>query len=713
MEPSDDVELVQAFLDESRENLDQVDLDLVALEENPADKDRLARVFRAMHTIKGTCGFLGYFSLEALTHAGENLLSAVRAGDLSLDAGVTTTLLQLVDAIRRILDQIETTGADGDAKHAGLIAAVDGHLSSEQETERVVEEASEPDPGQAAVAGGVAGDTSVRVDVAVLDKLMDLVGELVQARNQIGDVVAGDDEGPLALSYRQLRLATGELQDGVMRARLQPVGTVTGKFRRVVRDLAVTLGKQVHIEIDGEDVGVDKAVNEALAGPLLHLVRNGVDHGIETPAERTAAGKPAEGLLRIRAYHEGGRVHVEVSDDGRGIDRRRLVEKAVSTGLLSSDRAADLSVREVFDLMFLPGLSTKGDVTSLSGRGVGLDVVRSSLEHVGGTVEVTSEPGHGCTFHLSVPLTLAIMPAVVTWCAGERYTIPQVDVEEVLHLDAGEAAAVQRIQGVGLHRLRGRLLPLVDLADAFSGQPSSGDAGLTIVVVTTAGKRFGLVVESVGDMTEAVVKPLPVAIRPIRAFGGVTILGDGRPSLILDIAGVAALAGIVAGSAGDLDPTAASVDRPDRRGEPDAQATPAHSGESLLVAVDGGGSRIAVDLRSVRRLEQFDAGSVERIGATDVVPHDGAILPLLRFGMLDGRPVGEMSASRLQTVVCDSSVGLVGLVVKAIDDVVAAPAAPREAPGRRGVSACLILESGVTEVVDLEVLIADAGLGAR
>ena len=251
MEPSDDVELVQAFLDESRENLDQLDLDLVALEENPGDKDRLARVFRAMHTIKGTCGFLGYFSLESLTHAGENLLSAVRAGELSLDARVTTTLLRLVDAIRRMLDRIETTGADGDADHAGIIAAVEAHLSSEQEAEPVAEEATEPDAAGAGAA--VSGDTSVRVDVAVLDKLMDLVGELVQARNQIGDVVADDDEGPLALTYRQLRLATGELQDGVMRARLQPVGTVTGKFRRVVRDLAVTLGKQVHIDIEGED----------------------------------------------------------------------------------------------------------------------------------------------------------------------------------------------------------------------------------------------------------------------------------------------------------------------------------------------------------------------------------------------------------------------------------------------------------------------------
>ena len=716
MDPSDDAELVQAFLDESRENLDQLDLDLVALEENPADKERLARVFRAMHTIKGTCGFLGYFSLEALTHAGENLLSAVRAGDLQLDAGVTTTLLRLVDAIRQMLDRIETTRADGGANHAGLIAAVEAHLSSPQDAAGGQEPAEpEPEPDQVAFAGGTAGDTSVRVDVAVLDKLMDLVGELVQARNQIGDVVADDDEGPLALTYRQLRLATGELQDGVMRARLQPVGTVTGKFRRVVRDLAVALDKQVHIEIDGEDVGVDKAVNEALAGPLLHLVRNAVDHGIEAPGERISAGKPAEGLLRIRAFHAGGRVHVEVADDGRGIDRRRLVEKAVSSGRLSSERAAELSVREVFDLMFLPGLSTKGDVTSLSGRGVGLDVVRSSLEQVGGAVEVTSEPGQGCTFHLSVPLTLAIMPAVVTWCAGERYTIPQVDVEEVLHLDAGEAAGVQRIQGAGLHRLRGRLLPLVDLAAELGGEPTSGEEGLTIVVVTTAGKRFGLVVDAVGDMTETVVKPLPAAMRSVPAFGGVTILGDGRPSLILDIAGVAALAGIV-GAADGTELAPASGDR--AAGDTAAGATAAigvEGEDSLLVAVDDGGGRVAVPLRSVRRLEQFDAGSVERIGPTDVVPYDGAILPLLRFGLLDGRPFNPdpTFAAHLQTVVCDSSVGLVGLVVKAIDDVVARPAAPREAPSRRGVSASLVLEAGVTEVVDLEVLITDAGLRPR
>jgi len=389
-------------------------------------------------------------------------------------------------------------------------------------------------------------ETSVRVDVAVLDKLMDLVGELVQARNQIGEVVAFDDEGPLALTYRQLRLATGELQEGVMKARLQPIGTVTSKFRRVVRDLAISLDKHVGIEVTGEDVGVDRAVNEALAGPLLHLVRNAVDHGIEAPEERIAAGKPREGSLRIHAFHEGGRVHVEVSDDGRGIDQTRLVEKAVAAGMVSADRAPELSTREVFDLMFRPGLSTKSDVTNLSGRGVGLDVVRSALENVGGTVEVTSDPGRGCCFHLSVPLTLAIMPAVVTWGGGERYTIPQVDVEEVLHLDAAEATdTVHRIEGVGLHRLRGRLLPLVDLSEQLGGAPAAQEAGLTIVVVANAGRRFGLVVESVGDMTEAVVKPMPRAARTIPAFVGVTILGDGRPSLILDVAGISELAGIV------------------------------------------------------------------------------------------------------------------------------------------------------------------------
>jgi two-component system chemotaxis sensor kinase CheA len=692
MSSDEDAEIVQAFLEESRENLDSVDQDLVALEVNPTDAALLARVFRTIHTVKGTCGFLGFENLERITHAGESLLSALRAGDVVADAAITTTLLRLVDATRSTLDRIETTGTDADADYGDLVVALNAHLEIATEAPTAAPAPdTQPAPEQPEVVAAANTETSVRVDVAVLDKLMDLVGELVQARNQIGEMTGEDDDGPLAATYQQLHLATGELQEGVMRARLQPIGTVTSKFRRVVRDLALELGKQVHIDIEGEAVGVDRAVNEALAGPLLHLVRNAVDHGIEAPDVRAAAGKPAEGTIRIRAFHEGGRVHVEITDDGAGIDKERLVSQALAGGVVDETAAAAFTERDVFDLMFRPGLSTKREITSVSGRGVGLDVVRASLERFGGSVEVTSEFGHGCVFRLSVPLTLAIMPAVVTASGGERYTIPQVDVEEVLHLEAAQAAAdVHTIEGARVLRLRGRLLPLVDLSEQLGGTPSARDRGVTIVMLCSAGKRYGLIVDEVGDMTEVVVKPLPSATCSVPAFAGVTILGDGRPSLILDVSGVASLAGVV--SETDTAPADEEASLPD-------------SGDDVLVAVGTDGGRLAVRLDAVRRLESFDTAAIEPMGAHDVVQYRDAILPLLYRGASE-RPVG----GTVQTVVCETSIGLVGLVVARIEDIVAEGPLPVQPPSRAGVAASLIVEERVTELVDLEALVAAASL---
>ena len=725
MSEADD-EIVQAFLEESKENLDQLDCDLVALEARPTDPAILAQVFRTIHTIKGTCGFLGYGRLEALTHSAESLLDALRSGDLLLDAVITNVLLHLVDAVRGVLLLIESTGGEGDDDHGALIAALDATLTPAAPATAAAPAmpAAPVLPIEAPVAEGAeAGDvvrqaapvvrpadsteTTVRVDVAVLDTLMDLVGELVLARSQIGELT-DDDEGPLTLPFRQLRVITSELQEAVMQARLQPVGTVTGKFRRIVRDLAAALDKRIRLEIEGEEVGVDKAVNEALRDPLLHLVRNAVDHGIETPDERIAAGKPAQGTLTIRAFHQGGRVHVELADDGRGIDPTRLVEKATATGLITAAEADALTPREAMDLMFLPGLSTKAQVSTLSGRGVGMDIVRSTLEHVGGSIDVASEPGRGTVFRINVPLTLAIMPALVAWSGGGRYAIPQVDVHEVVCVAPEEAQeSVHEVDSARILRRRGRLLPLVDLAALLRVSPVEQTSRLTIVVVETNGRRFGLVVDAVGETTEAVVKPLTPATRSIPVFAGVTILSDGRPSLILDISGLAAGAGIAIGRADDIEVT----------DEPDSGA---NNVSSLLLASDPGGGRIAIELRAVRRLEQFASEAVERSGVHDVVQYRGEILPLISVSdVLPRRPDASAraaagpaggAAGMLQAVVCESSAGLVGLVVGRIEDVVEMPSAPPQPASRRGVAASLVVGDRVTELLDIEALVADAGL---
>ncbi len=698
---TEDEEILLAFLEESRENLDELDRDLVGLESRPQDPELLARVFRAVHTLKGTCGFLGFPRLEELAHAGEDLLGALRAGDVLLDAASTTSLLQLVDSVREVLGVIESTSAEPPARHDALSAQLRSHLP-EHGAAASQQDAPAPETFEVPVPGGA--ETSVRVDVGVLDTLMDLVGELVLARSRIGALAALDDDGPLAGPYRDLRMVTADLQDNVMTARLQPVGTVTGKFHRIARDLATALGKRVDVELSGEHVGVDKAINEALRDPLLHLVRNAVDHGIETPEERRAAGKPDAGLLRIAASHEGGRVHVEVSDDGRGVDPERLLAKAVAGGLRTAEQAASMSRAEALELMFHAGLSTRDEVTSTSGRGVGMDVVRASLEQVGGSVEVLSREGQGVLFRLNIPLTLAIMPVLVVQCDGQRYAVPQVHLLEVAVLQADEVAArVDVVEGARLLRLRGRLLPLVDLAERLGLTARRQDGSLAVVLVETDGRHFGLLVDDVGDAADAVVKPVPRLLRGIPVYAGTTVLGDGLPSLILDVPGIASAAGIVASPVED-----SVVGR---------GATSA-GGLLLTTAPDGG--RMAVRLSSVRRLESFAPDRVERTGTLEVVQYGDALLPLARVADLlperrqvDRAPTAEAALAGLPTVVCDTASGLVGFVVASIDDVVDEPQTPSQPASRAGVQACLVVDERVAELLDLDVLAASAGVVAR
>lgn len=703
---TEDEEILLAFLEESRENLDQLDRDLVDLETQAGDPELLSQVFRAVHTLKGTCGFLGFPRLEALAHAGEDLLGALRAGTVTFDPDIASTLLRLVDVVRAVLAAIETTSAEPEDDHEALVEQIRAHLPAVgalgDAGESAAPTAAEDRPVPADLTPlASTTENTVRVDVTVLDTLMDLVGELVLARSRIGELAALEEDGLLAASYRDLRVVTADLQDSVMSARLQPVGTVVGKFHRIARDLAAALGKQVVVQLEGEDVGVDKAVNEALKDPLLHLVRNAMDHGIETPAERAAAGKPPAGLLRIRAFHEGGRVHLEVSDDGRGVEGPALLAKALATGLVSAERASSLTHDEMLDLMFLPGLSTRDEVTSTSGRGVGMDVVRTSLEQVGGSIDIASTPGQGVLFRLNVPLTLAIMPVLITAAGGGRFAVPQVHLREVVHLVPDEVAdRVDVVEDARLLRLRGRLLPLVDLCGQLAVAHARHDGALIVVVVETDGRRFGLVVDDVADTVDAVVKPLPRLLRSIAVFTGTTILGDGRPALVLDVAGLAAAAGVAATS-----------------DEEDEEAGLGTQSAGLLLATSWDGGRLAVRIGQVRRLESFTPDRVELAGGVEMVRYGEEILPLVRVADIlperrqvvrdeaAGSAVGDLPA-----VVCETTVGPVGFVVTSIDDVVPESAAPRQPASRLGVEACLVVGDRVVELLDVEVLAAQAGI---
>ena len=563
-------------------------------------------------------------------------------------------------------------------------------------------------------------ELSVRVDVKLLDELMKLIGELVLTRNQVGQFVGNKEWPPLIAASQRLNLVTTELQDRIMLTRMQPLSHIWGRFPRLVRDAAHSCGKTVKLEMEGADTELDRTMIEAMRDPLTHLVRNSVDHGIESPAQRIAAGKPEEAVVRLRARHEEGQVHIEVEDDGRGIDVATVRQKAVSTGLLSSASASSLSDEEALGLIFRAGFSTREQVTELSGRGVGMDVVKTDVERVGGRVEVHSVVGSGTRITLRLPLTLAILSSVLVECAGETYAIPQVNLLELVLLTGNDATTEIREVGEGapVYSLRGKLLPILRLRDILgSGEespPSTDD--VFVMVLQAGGRRFGLVVDGVLDTQEIVVKPLGRHFTHIRAFAGATILGDGRLALILDPAGIAQRGRVLAESA----------PRAPEPVETEVKAPADVDRHRLLLMNTRTGARLAVPLEKVQRLEEIPESEVEAVGGREVVQYRGGILRLLRVeDLLDEqrkasreKAPGEEAAAEafgdgLQVVVHSESDREVGLVVHEVLDIVEERLELQETRPRRGVLGSAVLAGRVTEVLDLEAAIAAMSSGTN
>jgi two-component system, chemotaxis family, sensor kinase CheA len=682
-------EIVAEFVVESVEGLDRLDRDLLALERDPGSRDVLASIFRTMHTIKGTCGFLGFGRVERVAHAAESLLAGLRDGSRSMTPEIAEVLLRTGDALRTMLDGIAATGGEGVEVHEDLVRDL-GRLRGAGAEDRPAPVPPAPHP-RSSDGRAHAGDATVRVDVALLDRLMTVVGELVLARNHLVQLAAEREDPALASASQGVDRITAELQDGVMKTRLQPIRTAWAPFPRLVRDLAVALGKRVRIETDGEDTELDRSIVEAIKDPLAHLVRNAVDHGIESPLDRTAAGKPEEGVINVRAYHEGGQVTIEIADDGRGVDVAAIRSKAIEHGIVGADQAARLTEREATDLLFLPGFSTADHVTTVSGRGVGMDVVRTNIERVGGSIDVVNEPGHGIAFKIRIPLTLAIVPALIVTSHGHRYAIPQANVLELVAVGADDLATVQ---DAPVYRLRDRWVPVVSLADALGAADGARATGY-LVVVRADDRRFGLLVDGLSDSVEIVVKPLGRHLSGLPVYAGATILGDGRVAAIVDVVGLAQRAGI---TRSDLVEEASDVIRPgvDRT--------------SLLVFADVSGSRMAVPLDAIERLEAFPRASIERSGEDDVVRYGDRILPLspiddLLIDRRHGRRyAGGGTTEDLQVLIHRDGEGLVGLVVGRIIDVVDEPLdlQPASRPGVRGT---MVVDGRVTEILDLSSLV--------
>ncbi len=693
-----DAEILEAFLEESAEGLDALDTDLVELEQRPDSPDVVARVFRAVHTLKGTAGFLEFNRLQSLAHAAEDLLAALRSGDLVADAAIVTSLLDSLDVFRTLVAGVRADGVEPAGSDDELIARLRAHLAEATEPEAPAASTGRPTPeGAPATAGSdgpsspeAAGGSTIRVDVAILDKLSDLVGEIAQARDRLAEALAPGGSGATP-AFNHLRQLTRELADTVGSARMQPIGTVISRAPRIARSLAAELGKAVRVEITGEGIGVDRSIIQALRDPLTHLIRNAVDHGIESPQERAGQDKEPRGLLRIDASLEAGRVRIDVSDDGAGIDTVALLERATATGLVSAERSNTMSEADRVDLIFHPGLSTATTVTSTSGRGVGMDAVRSQLEAIGASVEVESLPGAGTLARLEVPLTLAVIPALTVMCAGWRYVMPQVDVHTVIRLEHSNRAEVEDVAGARMLRWGPRLLPLLDLPHILGSPPTAPDDVTWIVITAAGGRRFGLIVDTVGDALETVIKLMPSPLESTDLFSGATILSDGAPALVLDAARLAQSHGIQA--------------HPDEVEDDATDATPSPDdvGLAVLLATGLNGEPIAVELDAVHRLERLLVADVQASGGLEMVRYDDALLPLVRS------TAGALP-DPLSIVVADTVWGRIGLVVSSLDDTTSTALTPAGPGERRGVRSRLVAGTAIAELLDLDALAYDAGV---
>ncbi|MBR9824652.1 MAG: chemotaxis protein CheA [Alphaproteobacteria bacterium] len=789
-------DLISEFLTETSESLDVIDSELVRFENNPEDRAILDNIFRLLHTVKGTCGFLGLPRLEAVAHAGETLLGKFRDGELSVTPPMVTLVLESIDQIKVLLESLEATGSEPAGEDSALIKRLEdaalGRMSdaapapeaksdpepaaedeagfdqdlgrelrpgevslaeleaafqsaqpdAEAEAEaigvgdfdpelgrelRVGEvsaaeleaafQSAEPDPGMAPppvtaitsdmsteealqtamselrgddTAPGADGaprvQQTVRVGVDVLEALMTTVSELVLTRNQLMQTVRGLEDDDLKGPLQRLSAVTGELQDGVMKTRMQPIGDAWRKLPRIIRDVSTDLGKKIELVMEGQDTELDRQVLELIKDPLTHMVRNSADHGLEMPEDRVKAGKPEKGTVKLAAYHEGGHIIISIADDGKGLDTKRIGEKALEKGLTTHEELSRMNEAQIHRFIFAAGFSTAAKVTNLSGRGVGMDVVRTNIEQIGGVVDVSSTAGKGTHFSIKIPLTLAIVSALIIGCNEQRFAIPQLAVRELVRVGAGSEHSVETLNNARVMRLRDRLMPIVDLRECLglsSERDVEEEAGF-VVVIDAGGRNIGVVVDNVLDTEEIVVKPLSESLRGVQAYSGATILGDGSVIMILDPNG---LAGEIISSMEDeasADAAAAAVNEMAET-------------QRLLLVRAGGEEPKAVPLSLVTRLEEFDPETIEVTNGRDVVQYRGRLMPIVPMGA----QIQCMEGQRQPVLVFAENHTSIGLAVDEIVDVVEERVDLQMGSDREGVIGSAIIKGKATDVVDI------------
>jgi two-component system, chemotaxis family, sensor kinase CheA len=723
-------DLLREFVTETNESLDVVDVELVRFEQDPNNAKILDNIFRLVHTIKGTCGFLGLPRLEALAHAAETLMGKFRDG-VPASSEAVTLILATIDRIKTILESLETEQREPEGADSDLISNLErmvervGPASVRLETQSAVgtlvpqvlerplrpdedtlddlerafrgtavevppAKAAKPSPAEASNKeddSAKGANQSIRVTLDTLEQLMTMVSELVLTRNQLLEIVRRHEESEFKTPLQRLSSVTAELQEGVMKTRMQPIGNAWQKLPRIVRDLSNELGKKIELEMQGADTELDRQVLDLIKDPLTHMVRNSADHGLETPEQRRAAGKSEQGLIRLSAYHEGGYIIIRIADDGRGLDTERIKAKAIAHGLVEEADADKLSEAQIHKFIFAPGFSTAAKVTSVSGRGVGMDVVRNNIDQIGGTIDVKSVARAGLSFTIKIPLTLAIVAALIVEAGGHRFAIPQLSVIELVRARSGSEHRIERIKDTRVLRLRDKLLPLVGLGHLLRLDGDKDDINGGFIVVTQVGSQtFGIVVDGVFHTEEIVVKPMSSKLRHIPMFSGNTILGDGSVIMIIDPNGVAQAFGTTVAS--QLAAAEAAQSKP---------AVAVESSTSLLVFRAGSAQPKAVPLSLITRLEEIDAQKIELSNGRHMIQYRGHLMPLISMNE-NVRVKGEGAQSLL--VFSDGSRSM-ALVVDEIIDIVDDNLDIQVASDNPGVLGSAIVRGQATEIVDV------------
>ena len=725
-------DLLTDFLTETNESLAELDVALITLERTPDDADTLSLIFRLVHTIKGTCGFLGLPRLEHVAHAAENVLGKLRDHTLSVNPAIVSQVLAALDRIKMIVAALGVSGAEPAGDDSPLIAALNAMAAGEAAApapEPVAPPAAvaeppapvaaapppvaaapppppvEPPPpppavarepapmedaaGPAAAPQQAAGQT-IRVTVDVLEDLMTLVSELVLTRNQLLQLARGQDDSGFTVPLQRLSHITSELQEGVMKTRMQPIGNAWNKLPRLVRDLSQELHKKIELTMLGAETELDRQVLELIKDPLTHMVRNSGDHGLEAPADRRAAGKSETGRITLNAFHEGGHIILEISDDGRGLPVDRIKAKVIANNLATEAELATMSDAQIQRFIFRAGFSTAAQVSAVSGRGVGMDVVKTNIEKIGGTIDLKSIPGQGTTFTIKIPLTLAIVSALIVEAGGERFAIPQLSVVELVRAQRegeqanGSESVIERINDTPVLRLRDRLLPLVSLNSLLSlGGEVRDERGAYIVVTQVGASLLGIIVDKVFDTEEIVVKPVAPILRHVTMFSGNTILGDGSVIMILDPNGIARGTGVAAGG--------------DSKTAKSAMTDFARSSEktAMLLFRAGGDQKMAVPLGLVARLEDVPRDKIEISCGNPVMQYRGKLMPLVP---LSG--VVDTERPRQPLLVFADKEHAMGLMVDEIVDVVEDRLEIELAGARPGLLGTAVIAGQAIDVLD-------------